>query len=313
MNRKIKLLIILIFFLAILILPNKIFAKDSDEITNYTTTVNPRNDGTLDIKYHIEWKVLDSTAAGPLNRVKIGIPNEHVNGIEALSNNIKSIRYVYDFGDYLMIDLDRDYKEGEEVEFEFKIHQSYMYEVKYSKNKVIYEFTPGWFTDIKVDQAVIEWKADNIKKHNGKSQDGAYIIWKKKLGKNKKLTAKVEYTTSVFNVDYTKQRYDNMQNNNNYAENRLTSGWTTFVFVALIVIITLIIVLELIFPSSYYWHSGYGYYGGYYPYHHHDYYGRPPRDGPFDGGGFFGGGGSRRRKFLRMCMCLCRRWTRRVC
>ena len=52
-----------------------------DEILNYDIEVNPRNDGTLDMKYHITWKVLDDSREGPLSWVKIGVPNKYVDEI----------------------------------------------------------------------------------------------------------------------------------------------------------------------------------------------------------------------------------------
>ena len=35
-------------------------------------------DGSLDITYDIEWKVLDSTTEGPLTWVQIGTPNSNL-------------------------------------------------------------------------------------------------------------------------------------------------------------------------------------------------------------------------------------------
>lgn len=51
--------------------------EDLDEILNYEITVDVNEDGTLDMTYQIDWKVLDSTSKGPLTWVMIGIPNEH--------------------------------------------------------------------------------------------------------------------------------------------------------------------------------------------------------------------------------------------
>ena len=76
-NRRLLLSLLFIFLLTICIsLPS--FAKDLDEIQKYYITVDTRNDGTLDMTYEIEWKVLDSTSEGPLEWVKIGIPNSHL-------------------------------------------------------------------------------------------------------------------------------------------------------------------------------------------------------------------------------------------
>lgn len=147
MNKKI---IITIFFalISIFIFANKCEATDLDEIINYTTTVSPRDDGTLDIKYYIQWKVLDSTTEGPLEWVKIGIPNQHVDNIKKISDNIKKIKYSSSGGNYVVINFKNKYEAEEIVTFEFSIHQSYMYSINNSTGKVSYTFTPGWFEDI---------------------------------------------------------------------------------------------------------------------------------------------------------------------
>ena len=288
MSKKIKgLFIIILFFLVIFIIPKTCEAVDLDEIINYTTTVSPRDDGTLDIKYHIEWKVLDSTIEGPLEWVKIGIPNQHVDTIKKLSDEIKSIKYTSDGGNYVRVNFKNKYYAGDIVTFEFSLHQSYMYSIDNSKGIVKYEFTPGWFSDIKVDQAIIQWESDGITKHNGSNGGNNYIVWSKKLAKNQKITAKVEYSVGNFKLDYNKQA------NGNSTKSILT---LPIIFVLIVIIFTIILVLQIMYPP-YYRHGGYGYYGGYYPYyyhHHHNHY-----------GGGFGGGSSGGSRGGSSCACAC--------
>ena len=126
---------------------------DLDEIVNYTITVDVNDDATLNMVYHIEWKVLDSTSDGPLTWVKIGIPNDHYLSMEALSGTIKSISYSPAGGSYARIDLDRAYYADEVVTFDFELVQDYMYQVgRDNQGEAVYEFTPGWFNDIVVDK-----------------------------------------------------------------------------------------------------------------------------------------------------------------
>lgn len=287
MNKKIKIIFIaIILIFMILMFSKKCEAADLDEIINYTTTVSPRDDGTLDIRYHIEWKVLDSTTEGPLEWVKIGIPNQHVDEIKKISKNISKIKYLSSGGNYVRIDFDKKYKAGEIVTFEFSIHQSYMYTIDNSSGKVSYKFTPGWFSDIKVDQAVIKWKAGDIESHNGK-QAGDYIVWTKKLAKGEKITAQVEYSIGRFQLDYKKQ------------QSSAKSGINSIVFITvlLVIIYVAIIVIQIVSPT-YYRHGGYGYYGGYYPYYHHHHHHYGGFGGGSFGGGSSGGGGS-------SCACAC--------
>ncbi|MBR6231286.1 MAG: hypothetical protein IKR00_05050 [Lachnospiraceae bacterium] len=65
MTRKIKALPMLLFcmiFLAGIFSGGKkaVYAADLDEIVNYEITVEPNEDATLTMTYHIDWKVLDS-------------------------------------------------------------------------------------------------------------------------------------------------------------------------------------------------------------------------------------------------------------
>ena len=125
-----KTVLSLILMLAIAVfLPMHIHAKDLDEILSYTIWVNVNDDATLNMHYHIVWKVLDSTTDGPLTWVKIGIPNQHCSNIEAHSDCIKKIAYSGVGGSYIRIDLDREYKAGETVDLSFSFTQDYMYQM----------------------------------------------------------------------------------------------------------------------------------------------------------------------------------------
>ena len=104
-----KTLFFLWLILVFVFLPLTALAAPLDEIQEYDITVDVRDDGTLDIKYHIVWKVLDSDAEGPLKWVKIGIPNRHVDEIKALSDNIKKIKYSDNGGDFVRIDFKESY------------------------------------------------------------------------------------------------------------------------------------------------------------------------------------------------------------
>ncbi|MBQ3847365.1 MAG: hypothetical protein II748_00745, partial [Clostridia bacterium] len=90
-----------------------------DEIKTYEIDVDLNEDGTVNLFYHIDWLVLDSDEEGPLEWVKIGIPNSHMLSAKAESSNISDIGYYSSGGSYVRIDFDKKYYEGETVSFDF--------------------------------------------------------------------------------------------------------------------------------------------------------------------------------------------------
>lgn len=178
-------------------------AQDLDVIHDYVITVEPDSDGSLNIIYHIEWEVLDSESDGPLTWIKVGIPNKYVEDITALSDTIDAIRYYKDSGDYVRIDLDRSYSAGEVVDIDFSIHQHRMYEEK--EDYYLYFFTPGWFTDINVQQMEIFWRADSDTYSPVMYEtDGYYNSGTMNLGHNQRIRVEVQYDkdTYSFSDDY---------------------------------------------------------------------------------------------------------------
>ncbi len=252
-----KILFSIILFFAVLLFSNICMAGDLDVINDYTITVEPRKDGSLDMTYHLEWKVLDSVSEGPLTWVKIGIPNANVNGISAISKNIQGIRYYQDGGDFIRIDFNQSYNEGDVFDIDFKFHQSYMYNLTDSTCE--YSFTPGWFDDINVKKLTILWKSANVSSSTAKrtNSDG-YLVWSTTLLKGKKYPIEVIYPASAFNTS------ENMQAA--YATTtpqNLNSGFSNISSaIALLIAISVVFsILSIFTGGGYYSHRGYGYRG----------------------------------------------------
>lgn len=222
-----------------------------DEIQNYTITVNMRSDGTMDIRYHIEWKVLNDSLEGPLEWVKIGNPNKHVDEITSISDNIKSIEYVNDGGYYIRIDFDRAYYEGEIVIFDYSIHQSYMYVLEEDKHVCRYSFTPGWFEELEVKNITIRWEDTNVIESNCHNHEDGYLVWKTSLGMNERLNASVKYNLDAFSTNKEQQ----------YTEDAGISTGEK-ILIAIVVIIVIILLIALIGAISsdddYDSHGGFG-------------------------------------------------------
>ena len=196
MKNVVKIAFFSLFLLTIVFLPVSALAKDLDEIQNYGVSVQMREDGTMDLTYHLDWLVLDDQTEGPLEWVKIGIPNSHADSFAAISQNIKKVSYLSDGGSYAKVTLDRKYRAGETVSFDFSFHQAYMFEIR--GDSVVFSLTPGWFDKIEVKNAVIRWNAAGTQSSNADDADENYLYWNKALRKGERMRAEVTYPRSYF-------------------------------------------------------------------------------------------------------------------
>lgn len=292
MKKKILGLFFIIISIVFILFIPKASAADLDEIQNYTITVDMKQDGSMDLKYHIEWKVLDSVTEGPLEWVQIGVANKNVKNIKKLSDNIKKIKYNYNYGDYVRIDFKKKYYAGETVSFDFSLNQSYMYQIN-SNGTCTYTFTPGWFEDINVKKATIKWNKNSVLDYTkGAKEEQGYLVWTKQLNKGQKMQVKVNYYQSAFKLDANKQASNVKSSNGN----------------SIMAILIVIFVVSIIFSimgsisggGSYYRHGGFGYYPRYRYYHHHHHH-----------GGFGGGGRWRWLCLCKLCLRLCVCWRRK--
>ena len=162
MNRYIagtkRLLVMAAVILLVLFMATVPASADTDEILNFTITVDVNEDASLNMVYHIDWKVLDEDQYGKLDWINLGVPNKYHEDITPLTDTID---YINDNGDELHIYLDRAYGENEVVSLEFSMTQDHMYQIdKYYEGETVYSFTPAWFDGIDVDELVIRWNAD---------------------------------------------------------------------------------------------------------------------------------------------------------
>lgn len=222
-----------------------------DEIENYNITVNVREDGTLDIRYDVEWKVLsDKNGSEPVTWVKVGIPNSHCDSIEAITDNIESAKYYGSGGDFVRVDFTKKYYKGEVFTFSFTIHQSYMYMLE--DDSIKYSFTAGWFEDIEVKNITIKWNKMWVAESTAKSvsEDGKYLVWKSQnLPEGDHFSTSVRYPSGTFSTDENKQ----------YVER--SSGGLSTKAIVIIVIVLVVLVLLLLWLDDYGGGSGFG--GGY--------------------------------------------------
>lgn len=231
------------------------YAKDNlDEIEDYSITVNVREDGTLDIRYDVQWKVLsDKNGKEPVTWVKVGIPNSHCDSVEAITDNIESAKYYSDGGDFVRVDFTEKHYEGDVFTFSFTIHQSYMYMLE--DDAIKYSFTAGWFEEIVVKSITIRWNKMWVEESTATevSEDGKYLVWRgENLPEGDHFSTSVRYPKGTFATDENQQ----------YVERSSGSGiGTGGIIIIVIIAILAIIVIIAIVEDDYGGGSGFG--GGY--------------------------------------------------
>lgn len=216
----------------------------TDEILEYTITADVNEDASVNLYYHISWKVLDSDSLGPLDWIQVGIPNSHNWNLEAQSDTISSIGYMSSSNNKLRIDLDRKYYAGEIVDIDFSLTQDYMYLSDIANDVSTYTFTPGWFDDIKVDKLVIRWSdADKAVEWTPTCyvEDDNYLSFETTLGAGDRYTITITYPTSAFSFDTSAKEYaddDYYSNDYRYDEDdAFETGVGGLVFLAFIIFI----------------------------------------------------------------------------
>ena len=149
--------------------------KPQDRIRSYSVTVEPRENGSLDIEYVFVWEALDETE--PLTWIEIGMANGSYSVYpDSVSGNISS--YVKEMeGDYtaLRLNLDCSYMGGDVLVFSFKINQKSM--LCRDGSGYFYEFIPGWFNTTPVDSYEFRWKNDENLRGANTQIEGDYYIW----------------------------------------------------------------------------------------------------------------------------------------
>lgn len=187
----------------------------TDEILLYEITADVNDDATVDLYYHIQWKVLESDGIGPMSWISVGIPNSHVIDVDtSIGDNVDSIDIS---GSMASVYLDRDYYEGEVADIEFRIVQDYMYAMNQLEDGYTnYFFTPGWFDEIEIDEYVFRWNADKASGwSSGCLQKGDYLTWTGSLDPGETVSISVDYPNDAFAFNETKS-YNNADNWDNW-------------------------------------------------------------------------------------------------
>lgn len=268
-TKKVILLVaILLIQVGIIVVAFLFQPKPQDIIRNYNITVEPLDDGTLDINYHFVWEAVDTSEK--LTWVEIGIANSNYSVYpDSLSNTIKNYSYHNNGEEVLLVlDLDRAYNGGEVLELSFKINQRNM--LCKSSNGFFYEFVPCWFNSTPVSNFDFRWKnngqiafATNAEHQNG------YYVWNGSLNCGEYVPLKVEYANNAFDGCDT-ALYCEFDDSGVY--NELSGERTALIILAFVVAAFLAIIQVWAVDSVVSYHRGRGFLLGHG--HHIHTYGR---------------------------------------
>lgn len=151
-------------------------AEPQDIIEKYTVTVEPLEDGSLDVEYSFLWKAIDTTEE--LTWVEIGMPNAMFTVYDtSVSGNIEEYSEICEDGyTAVRLDFQRGYKGGENIKFSFKVNQKYM--LCKDMHNYFYEFVPGWFNSTPVENYEFKWKkTDSSYEADGAKLRNGYYTW----------------------------------------------------------------------------------------------------------------------------------------
>lgn len=211
MKKRLLSIMLITMLLVFVTAPLSALAYDAtDEILDYEITADVNeDDATVNLRYHIEWKVLDSDELGPLEWVTIGLPNSKVTDYSSISSTIKEMEIA---DNYANVYFKKKYYEGETVSFDFEIVQDYMYSMNALKEgETLYYFTPGWFDEIDVDKLVVRWNSDKAITWDAPSdcliKDG-YCTWTTAMPAGETFSIKVTYPNDAFGFDSSKDYSD---------------------------------------------------------------------------------------------------------
>ncbi len=244
MKKRFALLLALL--LTVLLIPARpAAAKATDEILNYTITVDVQDDATLIMQYHIDWKVLDDSI-GKVSWLEIGIPNSHYISCDPVSSNIDRIEMkITSYESLAVVYFTKEYKEDEIISFDFLLVQDFMYEMNVLKEgETVYYFTPGWFPGVAIDELVIDWNADKaIANSHGATPENGRLIWKGSLSEGAKFgEISVTYPSDAFGFDSSKTvRSDGSYSDGNDNSSDSDDGSALLGFAVLVLIVTVIV------------------------------------------------------------------------
>lgn len=286
-----KILAIFILLLSLFLVSCEDTFKPLDYIHEYNITIDPNDDGTLDMNYYLKWEVLEEGNGG-VDFITVGVPNRFVEDIEGLTANIDDIYYSSSDGATIRIDFKNTYHKGDIFEVEFNYKQKRIFTL--SGEEIQYSFNPGWFNEIQVKNLTVLWNDTSALKNNADEVTSNYLKWETSLDYGETIEVNLVYNPTSFpNLDL-KQDYSDQ-----------TEDPIGIIIVLVIVFIFVIVICIVSFAQQDKYQTCRGFSG--HIHHYHFYFGRhhgyrrsgkaitPPKVVNNSGSGVGGGG----------CACAC--------
>lgn len=188
------------------------YGGEIDRILSFDVYAEPNADATVNMRYEIEWKVLDDEQEGALEWVKIGVPNKYVYDLSC-GGDVKSVEYLADSGAFIRADLRKSFYKNQVANIVFSFRQERLFTLGGDGKTVEFGFYPGWFDEIRVDRLTVHWKkveGESVIFSDG-SDEGDYRVWtKNNLVEGERLSpCKIKYSRATFaNLDESKDYSD---------------------------------------------------------------------------------------------------------
>ena len=214
-----------------------------DIISYYGITVNPQSDGGYIADYSIVWKPQDSEE--PLTWVEIGMANSSFSVVD-FSGDIES----YDITkiNCVSFNLNGSYYKGNTVSLKFSIKQNRMLCLK--DGKYFYEFVPGWFNSIPIENYKIMWNGENVIKANNTSAEGNYLVWTGSLKAGGYVKTQITYNSGAFDNGVNTVSYQSFNDSGCHNDLKGGKGLIIFlIFAGILIIVNLFLIDTIV---SYY-------------------------------------------------------------
>jgi hypothetical protein len=218
-------------------------------ILDYKVSLTPHTDGTVGIDYYQKWQVTD----GHIPWMTVGVSGSDY----SIAGWSKAAKGAAPSGEYVRIDLDRDYQAGQSFEIAFSISQNRLFYADEANYHL--DFTPGWYDRAEIDNLEIRIKpfakiSDITSNPAPSSQTEEELVWtKQSLSPGEQFKVSISFPKTAAPTPIPAENVGNPSGNNNVSD-------TEYGVIGILIILLVIVVIIVAIASKF--GSGGGYSGG---------------------------------------------------